>query len=293
MIYVLLNTVTGAHCEEKQVAEKLKEVFPGEEIEFTNVMDADNKQEYIDKLSECDKLVVVGGDGTLNRFVNGIEDREYPFPIYCYAAGTGNDFINDVSGVKYDGVVLINQYIRDLPTITVKGRTYKFINGIGYGIDGYCCEEGDKYRERTGKAPNYTAIAIKGTLYDFKAVNARITVDGVTREYNNVWMAPAMNGRYFGGGMMVTPAQDRLNPERELSFAVAHCKSRIKILTVFPKIFKGKHVKHTDIFTVIKGKEVTVEFDRPTALQIDGETVLAVTSYTARSSVLSKKHQPV
>ena len=34
----------------------------------------------------------------------------------------------------------------------------------------------------------------------------------------------------------------------------------------------------------MKGNEITVEFDRPTALQVDGETILGVTSYTAKSS---------
>ncbi|HEY8421918.1 MAG TPA: hypothetical protein VIL05_09300 [Thermoclostridium sp.] len=40
-----------------------------------------------------------------------------------------------------------------------------------------------------------------------------------------------------------------------------------------------------DIFT---GHEITVEFDRPAALQIDGETVSKVTSYTAVSSLKAR-----
>ncbi len=32
----------------------------------------------------------------------------------------------------------------------------------------------------------------------------------------------------------------------------------------------------------MKGKEITVRFDRPVALQIDGETVLAVSEYTVK-----------
>ena len=41
----------------------------------------------------------------------------------------------------------------------------------------------------------------------------------------------------------------------------------------------------------IKGHEVTVEFDRPTALQIDGETVLDVTSYTVKTGKLAKEKE--
>ena len=286
MIYVLYNTSAGSHYSEERIRQKLCECFSGEEISMKSTLDVDNKQAYIDALKESDRLVVVGGDGTLNRFVNAIEDREYPFPIYCYAAGTGNDFIHDVVGTKSDELVHINEYIRKLPVICVKGKSYKFINGIGYGIDGWACEEGDKSRKRG--APNYTLIALKGLLYKFKPVNAKVTVDGVTMEYKNVWMVPAMNGRYFGGGMMVTPMQDRLNEERTLSIVVVTSRSRLKLLTAFPKIFKGKHVTHTDIFKHFSGKNVAVEFDRPIALQIDGETVLGVTSYTASGCIKSE-----
>ena len=288
MVYVLYNNTAGAHFGVEKIKEKMRSFFNGEEVILNDAISIEDKRDYLSNLGDGDKLVIVGGDGTLNRFVNAIDDTEYSFPIYCYAGGTGNDFINDVAGTGTDGLVMINGYIKNLPSIEVNGKSYKFINGIGYGIDGWCCEEGDKYREKTNKAPNYTAIALKGLLYKFKKVNAKVTVDGVTREYQNVWMVPTMNGRYFGGGMMITPSQDRLNVERELSIVVVPCKRRLKLLTVFPKIFKGNHVKHTDIFKLYKGTSVCVEFDRPVALQIDGETILGVTKYTAKSSSLAK-----
>ena len=50
----------------------------------------------------------------------------------------------------------------------------------------------------------------------------------------------------------------------------------------FPKIFKGEHVKYTKMISIYKGSEVKVSFDKPTALQIDGETVLGVTEYTVK-----------
>ena len=283
MVYVLYNSAAGAHLSVEKIEEKMSEFFKGEELSLTDTTLLDDKQSYVSNILPTDRLVIVGGDGTLNKFVNAIEDRNYQFPIYCYAGGTGNDFINDVVGVNSDGLVMINDYIRNLPTVEIDGKSYKFMNGIGYGMDGWACEEGDLVREKTGKAPNYTAIAIKGLLYKFKPVKAKVTIDGVTEEYKNVWLAPTMNGRYFGGGMMIAPGQDRLNEERELTVVVVPCKSRLRLLTVFPKIFEGKHIKYTKIFKTFRGKNVTVEFDNPTALQIDGETVLGVTKYSAKS----------
>ena len=41
--------------------------------------------------------------------------------------------------------------------------------------------------------------------------------------------------------------------------------------------------------TVLTGKEITVEFSEPRSLQVDGETITGVKSYTARSAkVLAK-----
>ena len=62
---------------------------------------------------------------------------------------------------------------------------------------------------------------------------------------------------------------------------VFHGSGKLKTLMIFPSIFKGEHVKNTDHVTVLKGKEITVRFDRPTPLQIDGETILGVTEYSA------------
>ena len=56
----------------------------------------------------------------------------------------------------------------------------------------------------------------------------------------------------------------------------------------FPKIFEGKHVEKKKMIDVFRGNVITVEFEKPCALQIDGETILDVTEYTVHSKVLAK-----
>ena len=109
MVYVLYNTTSGSHYGRERIEEKISKTFPDEKIQLTDTLSIEDKMAYVSKISEGDRLVIVGGDGTLNHFINGVEDREYPFPIYCYAAGTGNDFINDVTGEKSDELVEINK----------------------------------------------------------------------------------------------------------------------------------------------------------------------------------------
>ena len=112
----------------------------------------------------------------------------------------------------------------------------------------------------------------------------QITVDGETHSYRQGWLAPTMNGRFYGGGMMPTPNQDRLGFNRSLSVMVFFGSSKLKTLAIFPSIFKGEHINHRHNIKVLCGHEITVRFDRPTPLQIDGETILGVTEYTVRAA---------
>lgn len=99
----------------------------------------------------------------------------------------------------------------------------------------------------------YTSIAINGLLFHYKPTSAVVTVDGKTHPYHHVWLAPTMNGRYYGGGMMPTPAQRRLNPDGTISTMVMYGKGRLKPLTVFPSIFKGAHIRHNEMAEVLTG----------------------------------------
>ena len=242
-----------------------------------------NYVEFLNALGFDDEVVLVGGDGTVNYFVNAIGDYELKNKIYLHPAGTGNDFLNDIKK-DHEGEeeILLNAYIKHLPTVYVNGLEKKFINGIGYGIDGYCCEVADKMKaDGYTKEINYAGIAIKGLLFHFKPVTATINVDGVEHTFTKVWLAPSMKGRFYGGGMMIAPAQDR--KELSLSCVIYRASNKFQALIVFPSIFKGEHIKKEKMVKVFTGKEIEVKFDRPCALQIDGDTVLGVTSYKVKA----------
>ena len=77
----------------------------------------------------------------------------------------------------------------------------------------------------------------------------------------------------------MAPEQDRFSDK--LTVVVYHSRSKLKALVAFPSIFKGEHVRKTDIVQCLTGNEIKVKFSRPCAAQIDGETVLNVSEYTA------------
>ena len=267
----------------KRGADEAKEVekhITGAEITYGDMINVADMEEFLRDLPLDVKIVICGGDGTINRFANLVAGFKVEHEVYYFATGSGNDFLTDIGGKKGD-LVLVNKYIENLPMVEVKGKRYKFVNNVGFGIDGYCCEVGDKKRAKGKQKINYTMIAIGGLLGGYKRVNAKVTVDGVTKTYRNVWLAPTMNGRFVGGGMMACPLQERLNEEGKVSVMVMYDPSKLKTLCVFPSIFKGEHVKHTEMVEQFTGYEIEVEFDKPTALQIDGETITNVLSYRA------------
>ena len=132
---------------------------------------------------------------------------------------------------------------------------------------------------KTTKKINYTSIAVKQLLGKYKLRHATVTVDGVTNEYDNVWVCPTMKGRHYGGGMKVAPNQDRFDPENKVTVVTFHKKGRIATLLSFTNFSKGNHSKLTKNIASVTGKQIEVKFDKPCALQIDGEVVENVTSY--------------
>lgn len=282
--YILYNPYAG-NGSGAQESELLTAIYP--DAKMLNMAEIPDYTTFFNSIEPDDMVILCGGDGTLNRFINATEGLTIKNDLYFFSVGTGNDFIKDIGKSKgANPTFRINRYLCDLPVVEVGGKTYRFLNGIGYGIDGYCCEEGDKLRGQSDKPVNYTSIAIKGLLFHFRPRSAVVTVDGKTHTYKKVWLAPTMNGRYYGGGMMVAPNQERLSKKGKVSVVVLHDSGKLKTLRVFPSIFKGEHIKHKKIVDVFCGQDIRIEFDRPTPLQIDGETIHDVTSYHVMSSAM-------
>ena len=276
-IYVLYNPHSG-HNTGKAKAEALGAKYdtPLTYVDMTTIADYGN---FKSTLEADDRLIICGGDGTLNRFINEVYDLGIENDIFYYATGSGNDFLCDFGKDAGCEPMRINDEMKNLPVVTVNGKSYRFINGIGYGLDGYCCEVGDELRKTSEKPVSYSAIAIKGLLGKYHPTNAKVTVDGIVHEFKKVWIAPTMVGRYYGGGLMPTPHQHRDDRRDHVSVGVMFHSSRLHTLLVFPSVSKGGHIKHKSLAAEFQGRHISVEFDRPVALQIDGETVLNVTKY--------------
>lgn len=277
--YMILYNPKAGNGRGKENALAIRKILPECNLTFRDMTQVSNYRKFFEELPRDTGIVICGGDGTLNRFLNDTIGLPLQDDLFYYPCGSGNDFQRDVAQNGSSKLTQLKDYMENLPLVTVNGKTYRFLNGIGYGIDGYCCQVGDQLRESSDQKVNYTAIAIKDLLFHYKPTNAVVTVDGQKHTYKKVWLAPTMNGRYYGGGMMPTPAQNRKNTDGTVSAMVMYGAGKLKTLAVFSSIFKGEHVRHEEMVDVLTGHTIRVEFDRPTPLQIDGETIPNVTSY--------------
>ncbi len=287
--HILFNPyANGGKGEEK--AKLLSDILKGQQLTYSDMSKISDYDSFFDGLEKDENIVLCGGDGTLNRFINSVDTDKIENEIYCYCTGSGNDFLRDIGMADKNEPVLITKYLKNLPTVKVKNKKYKFLNNASFGLDGYCCEESDRQRRKKGKSASYSLIAVKALLGAYKPRNATVIVDGIKKEYKKVWLAPTMNGRFFGGGLMSAPNQNRLNEKHTVSVVVMYGSSRLKSLLVMPSMYKGNHIKREEMIEVIEGHNISVRFDKPASMQIDGETILDVVRCDVKSAPLKARN---
>lgn len=183
MTYILFNPLAN-NSTGKEIALKLQhDRFP--EAELTDLVGLDVNA-FLDGLSADDDIILCGGDGTLSRFADDVYSRKLPCTVRLFGAGTGNDFLKDISADVTDNIATVNKYLTDLPTVKVNDIERKFINGIGYGIDGMACEVADDKKLRGETDINYTKISIGLCLGGYKCPEAKVTVDGRVMHFRRV-----------------------------------------------------------------------------------------------------------
>ncbi|MCD7844620.1 MAG: hypothetical protein LUG57_01950 [Oscillospiraceae bacterium] len=234
---------------------------------------------FLTGLGGEDKVILCGGDGTLHFLVNALGGAAPAVPVYVQWFGTGNDFLRDVGAKGRTGRARLNDYMRSLPQVEVNGETRRFLNNSSFGLDGQVCELGDEMRQKRKTKVSYVMLALRLVLGRYHWTDAAVTVDGETRRYKKVWIASALNGRYIGGGIKIAPGQNRMSDR--LCCVVWHGTGRLGTLVRLPALLWGGHVKmkkHCDVFFA---QDIAVAFDRPCAIQLDGEVISGVTRYRA------------
>jgi diacylglycerol kinase (ATP) len=213
----------------------------------------------------ADVVVAMGGDGTLNEVVNGLDG--YDTPLGIIPLGTANDFAMQV-GIPADvdhamDVILRRKPVR-MDTGSLNGRRFLNVSTGGMGAEATAETPADA-KESLGTV----AYAITGMrkLADFEPYRASFRGPGFAYEGEFLMFAVGVT-RATGGGTLLTPrasATDGL-----LDLCIVEGMSRADFARLALRLKRGEHLGEEGVHYV-QLPTVTVVSSDPLSVNVDGE----------------------
>jgi len=228
------------------------------------------------------KIVVVGGDGTLNEVLNGIFLQQAcpvsDITMGIIPIGTGNDWCRMFNiPFEYEGAVrLLKQqktFIQDIGKVTYykKDQTYDryFMNVAGMGYDALVAKKTNLLKEKGHGGPLTYLWFIFASLFQYKFMDAVIEVDGESVFKGEIFSMNVGICKYNGGGMM------------QLPFAVPD--DGLMDVTLIKKAPKWMVIRHTNklyngtlvslpFVKTFQGKTIRIRSTGKIYLEADGES---------------------
>ena len=212
-----------------------------------------------------DRVVVCGGDGTLNLAVREFDLAQGTLALI--PTGSGDDFAK-VTGVPRDiaGACenVLTGSVREVDVALANGLRYLGVAGLGFD------SEVADYANRHVKFLRGSAVylyAILRVLPRFKPRPVTLRDGNGSRELA-IMFAAVGNTRQYGGGIKITP--DARIDDGLLDICIVHETTRFQLLKTLPKAYTGSHVKSPFVETG-RGREFRVESLFPMAVYADGE----------------------
>jgi len=222
-------------------------------------------------IQDFDGILAVGGDGTLFEVINGLlENRQdIEIPIGQIPVGTGNSFIKDlgINNLEDSIQAIISGRTRavDLGEFSYTKGKHFFINLLGTGFVSNVAYRAKKYKLLGSLSYIFGVLEEVVVL---KSTNIEITIDGNLIKRKAVF-TEICNSRFTGGDMLMAP--DAKIDDGLLDIIILKKVSRLKLLSLFPLLFKGEHV-NDDAVEVFTGKNISLISDKQLILTPDGET---------------------
>ena len=195
------------------------------------------------------RIVVLGGDGTVNEVVNGIREPGKVTLGYI-PIGSSNDFARGLKIPKDPekalDIILAPQKIihMDVGVLCAAGRQRRFAVSAGIGFDAAVCHEVcvSKWKvllNRIGLGKlSYAVVALDRLKKDRPAEMTVTLTDGTVRTFERAYFAAFMNLPYEGGGFKFCP--EASPADGEMDVIIVHGLPVVKILCLLPLAFWGK-----------------------------------------------------
>lgn len=210
-------------------------------------------------LGDIEALVVVGGDGMAHLAANVAVNKKVTVGII--PAGTGNDSAS-ILGMPLDNtdqaVSLVLENLSKPKTVDAlsishgEGETFAF-GTASAGFDALVNARANRMTWPRGANRYYLAMLLE--LASFRPVRYKLQVDGQSSE-RQAMLCVVSNSGVFGGGMLVVP--DASVVDGLLDLLVLKKMSRIKLVRIFPRVYKGTHVTDPAV-EITRAKEVAIE----------------------------------
>lgn len=283
--FVIVNPNAGRRKGEKdwlEIAALLNEAG----IKFTNVFTEHPNhavklaRKYIE--NGYRKIIVVGGDGTLNEVVNGVyTQKEYPpkeITLAMISVGTGNDWgrsFNIPMGYR-DAIQVIKNFntrLQDVGRVSYMSQNLPkqrhFINMAGLGFDAMVAKRTNKVKQQGKGGPFSYIISLFTSLVSYQSIKSRVIVDGQKTSADVFSMSVAIC-RFNGGGMMQAP--DAIPDDGLFDITIITRVSRFLVLRSIKKLYDGTFLSMPQVKT-FRGAKVEIESDPALFLETDGESL--------------------
>ncbi|HEX7172440.1 MAG TPA: diacylglycerol kinase family protein [Candidatus Limnocylindria bacterium] len=219
-----------------------------------------------------DRIVAVGGDGTVQEVVNGLVDGAVPATVGIVPVGSGNDLARSL-GLPRDPAaawtVAIGRGERAVDLLLAtggSGRRRWFGSAGGIGFD---AQVAAAMATRAGWQRGQLGYLLT-TLVELRRFSNRrveLTLDGAATAHQVLFVAIA-NGEYYGGGMRIAPGA--AVDDGMFDLCVVGNVSRLTALRQLANLYRGTHVDHPSV-AMHRGRSVAIAGDRATLVHLDGE----------------------
>jgi len=271
-LYVLIlaiNPASGRGRAQRQ-AKLAGEYFRSRDIDVREI-EGRSLRDFREKLLICldseevSGVIALGGDGFIHEIIQHLVSRDIPLGVI--PCGTGNDFARSIG-------VFDLPFSRQLELIEKHDATHIdlgrvqdqwFAAILSSGFDALVNDRANSMRWPRGRMRYNIAMIEK--LIALRPHSYRIRVDERFLEVQATLVTVA-NGSSYGGGMKVCP--DASINDGLFDVMVLGRVSRIELLKVFPKVYRGGHVGHPAV-TFYRCNEI--EIDGSGSSFADGEPI--------------------
>ena len=256
------------------ILEKVQPIFEENDCELTILKTeyAGHGKDYAYEVdfTNYDGFCAIGGDGTMHEIINGMLKRpdKRQLPIGLVTGGTGNSFMHDLDCLEPENaakrILTGRERPIDIAKVDANGDTLYAFNIVGWGMPTDINILAEKMRWLGEQRYNVASIleVLKG-----KRRLAKLIIDGntVVGDYGFIL---GCNTIHTGKGMMMAPLA-QLN-DGLIDLIIARKAGRLKLLSLFPKLFKGAHVGDP-LVDYHQVKEFSIVPKEDNILNIDGE----------------------